>query len=93
MPQVPGSRRWTMPGAQPSRPGSSTRHVLQLAQFSRAIEAAQRLGQEPPGELYRARGQMYELLGEFDAARDDYTQAQVAARATGDRTGGMAEPA
>jgi DNA-binding CsgD family transcriptional regulator/tetratricopeptide (TPR) repeat protein len=54
-------------------------------QFSRAIEATQRLGQEPPAELYRARGQVYELLDEFEAARSDYTQAQAAARATGDR--------
>jgi predicted ATPase/DNA-binding NarL/FixJ family response regulator len=54
-------------------------------QFSRAIEATQRLGQSPPGTLYRARGQVYELLDEFDAARNDYLQAQAAARATGDR--------
>jgi DNA-binding CsgD family transcriptional regulator len=55
-------------------------------QFSRAIEATQRLGQEPPGALYRTRGQVYELLDEFDAARDDYTQAHQSARAAGDRT-------
>jgi DNA-binding NarL/FixJ family response regulator len=55
-------------------------------QFSRAIEAAQRLGQSPPGALYRIRGQVYELLDEFDAAHDDYLQAQAAARATADRT-------
>jgi DNA-binding CsgD family transcriptional regulator len=53
-------------------------------QFSRAIEATQRLGQAPPGTLYRARGQVYELLGEFDAAREDYSRAIEAARATHD---------
>jgi DNA-binding CsgD family transcriptional regulator/tetratricopeptide (TPR) repeat protein len=55
-------------------------------QFSRAMEATQRLGQEPPCALYRSRGQVYEQLDEFDAARDDYTRAHEAARATGDRT-------
>src|SRR5262249_22546348 len=55
-------------------------------QFSRAIEATQRLGRHPPASLYRARGQVYELLDEFDAARADYIQEQEAACATGDRT-------
>jgi len=55
-------------------------------QFSRAIEAARRLGQDPPGELYRTRGQVYQLLDEFDAAREDYTQALASARATSDHT-------
>jgi predicted ATPase/DNA-binding NarL/FixJ family response regulator len=57
-----------------------------VTQFSRAIEAARRLGQEPPADLYRARAQVYELLGEFDAARDDYLQAQAAAHSANDRT-------
>jgi hypothetical protein len=39
-----------------------------VQQFMRAIDAAQRHGQSPPPDLYRARGQMYEMLGAFDAA-------------------------
>jgi len=54
-------------------------------QFTRALAAARHLGQDPPPGLYRARGQMYEVLGEFDAARDDYEQALQSAHNAHDR--------
>jgi hypothetical protein len=73
-----------MPGARASRRALYAPRAA-ATQFSRAIEATQRLGQQPPAELYRARAQVYELLDEFDAARDDYAQAQAAAHAMGDR--------
>jgi tetratricopeptide (TPR) repeat protein len=52
--------------------------------FSRAIEAARHLGVAPPARLYRARGQSYELLGEFERAREDGEQALTAARGAND---------
>jgi DNA-binding NarL/FixJ family response regulator len=56
-----------------------------VEQFTRALDAARRLAHDPPHGLYRARGQMYEVLGEFDAACEDYTQALQTARGANDR--------
>lgn len=42
--------------------------------FTRAIEAAKRLG-SPMASLYHARGRSYDLHGDFEVARDDYVQA------------------
>jgi DNA-binding CsgD family transcriptional regulator len=53
--------------------------------LSHAIEAARQLGQRPPADLCRMRGQAYDTLGDFAAAADDYAAALAAARATGDR--------
>jgi DNA-binding CsgD family transcriptional regulator len=50
-----------------------------IVQYTRAIEAVQRLHQKPNPELYLARGRMHELLGAFDAAHADYMQALDAA--------------
>jgi DNA-binding CsgD family transcriptional regulator len=55
-----------------------------VEQFTRAIDAARRLGRDLP-DLWRARGQSRELLGEFDTACADYEQALQAAHAVGDR--------
>jgi tetratricopeptide (TPR) repeat protein len=44
-----------------------------LDQFARALEAAKHLSVSPLA-LYRARGQAYETLGEFDQAQSDYEQ-------------------
>ncbi len=52
--------------------------------FGRAMEAARHLGVTPPARLYRARGQSYELLGEFERARADDEQALAAARSAND---------
>lgn len=61
-------------------------HAPQAAieQFTRAIEAARRLGQPPAPELLRARGQAYDIRGEFERAQDDYVAALDSARAAGD---------
>src|SRR5205823_935306 len=50
-----------------------------VEQFTRALEAAHHLALAPSPTLYRARGQAYETLGEFDQARADYEQAREAA--------------
>jgi len=49
--------------------------------YTHAITAAQHRGQMPPTELYRARGQVREVLGDFDGSRDDHETALAAARA------------
>ncbi|HLZ71591.1 MAG TPA: AAA family ATPase [Dehalococcoidia bacterium] len=46
-----------------------------VEQFSRAIEAARRLGSTPAAALYRARGRAHETLGEFDLALTDLEAA------------------
>jgi ATP/maltotriose-dependent transcriptional regulator MalT len=51
-----------------------------VTHFSRALEAAQRLGAPPPGACLRGRAQMYEVLGEFEYARADYEAALESAR-------------
>ncbi|HET8843309.1 MAG TPA: AAA family ATPase [Ktedonobacteraceae bacterium] len=45
-----------------------------VEQLSWAIQAASHLSESPPPSLHRARGQAYELLGEFERARADYEQ-------------------
>ena len=51
------------------------------AHYCQAIAAAERLGTMPPPELYRARGQVREMLGDFAGARADHETALAAARA------------
>ena len=48
--------------------------------FTRALNAEQQLHIPHSIELFRARGKAYEILGDFDAALDDYTKALDAAR-------------
>ena len=48
--------------------------------FSHALTAAAQLGQAPIPALLRGRGQAYETLGEFEAARADYEHGLSAAR-------------
>lgn len=55
--------------------------------FTRAIEAARRLGIEPPGEVVSARGRAYEILGEHEAAARDFEAVLERAQAVGDRRG------
>src|SRR5579859_4083891 len=52
--------------------------------FGRAMDAAQKLGQSPPPEVIRGRGQAHHNLGEFESARADYEAALAAASAAGD---------
>jgi DNA-binding CsgD family transcriptional regulator len=55
--------------------------------FSHALEAAQRLGHPPSGSVLRARGQAYEVQGDFERAYDDYRRALETAREVDDRPG------
>src|SRR5947209_4984272 len=55
-----------------------------IEQFTRALDATHRLGVLPSPMIYRARGQAYETLGDFEHARSDYEQALDAARTTQD---------
>lgn len=55
-----------------------------LDYFTRAVTAASHLSLIPPSSLFRARGQTYELLGEFDRTRADYEAALQVARSTGE---------
>ena len=52
-----------------------------VEQFTRALEATGHLALTPPPKLYRARGQAYETLGDFQQAQSDYEQALETARA------------
>jgi predicted ATPase/DNA-binding CsgD family transcriptional regulator len=53
--------------------------------YSRALSALYNLAFTPPPELFRARGQAYEILGEFEHARADYEISLHIARSNGDR--------
>ncbi|HEU0028912.1 MAG TPA: AAA family ATPase, partial [Ktedonobacterales bacterium] len=55
-----------------------------IEQFTRAIAAARQLGLPADPALHRARGQAYEVRGEFERARDDYARVLEASRAAGD---------
>ena len=54
---------------------------MAVIHFSRAIEAADHLSVADP-ELLRLRGQVYEVLGEFEAAHNDYLHAAEIAQNT-----------
>ncbi|MFN8539868.1 MAG: AAA family ATPase [Thermomicrobiales bacterium] len=58
-----------------------------IAEFSRAVQAAERLGVPPALAVCRGRGQAYALLGDFGAAREDYERALAITRADGDPAG------
>jgi DNA-binding CsgD family transcriptional regulator/predicted negative regulator of RcsB-dependent stress response len=55
-----------------------------IEHFTRALDAAHNLGKPPSPATYRARGQAYETLGDFEHARGDYEQALDAARTAQD---------
>jgi tetratricopeptide (TPR) repeat protein len=52
--------------------------------YTRAIAAAGDLGTDTRDTLYRARGEVHERIGNFDAARADLEEALSLARAEGD---------
>ena len=60
-------------------------HRAAIDYFTWALEAADHLSLLPTPASYRARGQAYETLGEFEQAQHDYTCALDAARVTNDR--------
>jgi len=55
-----------------------------VEQWTRVMQAAQHLGQAVSPICYLARGQAYEILGDFEQAKTDYEQALHAARQTED---------
>jgi len=55
-----------------------------IEQFTRALDAAQHLGRVAAPTIYQARGQAYEILGEFEHARGDYERALEIARSVHD---------
>jgi len=61
-------------------------HRAAINYFTWALEAVDHLALPPAPALYRARGQAYETLGEFNQAQHDYTQALDAARKMNNRT-------
>jgi tetratricopeptide (TPR) repeat protein len=56
-----------------------------IEQFTHALEAAQQLGLPTPLAVLRLRGQAYEWVGDFEAARQDYEAALAQARTANDR--------
>jgi DNA-binding CsgD family transcriptional regulator len=54
-----------------------------VAQLTRALAAAERLGIAPAPRMYQARGRAYETLGQFAQAQADYDRALQAAHAAG----------
>jgi DNA-binding CsgD family transcriptional regulator len=73
------SRRAGLQALHMYAPWSAVEHL------TRALEAAAQLSVLPLGSDYRARGQAWQLLGEFERARADYEQTLVCARRDGDR--------
>lgn len=55
-----------------------------LNHYALALDAARELGRAAPADLLRAKAQMHDTLGEWDAARETYEQAMRAARAAND---------
>ena len=51
-----------------------------VEQWTRVMDAAQHLGQAVPPACYRARGQAYATLGDFEQAQADFERALHAAR-------------
>ena len=62
-------------------------HYEAITYYTRAIQAIGPAAAAPPPALWHARGQVYELQGDFDAARSDFERATEAARAVGDPVG------
>ena len=60
-------------------------HRATIDYFTWALDAAHHQSLPPAATFYRARGQAYETLGEFEQAQHDYTQSMNAARAMNDR--------
>ncbi len=55
-----------------------------IEQLTRALDAAHHLGRAVSSKVYLARGQAYEILGEFERARSDYERALEIARSVHD---------
>jgi tetratricopeptide (TPR) repeat protein len=55
-----------------------------IEQFTRALDATIHLGRSASPKIYQARGQSYEILGEFEHAHSDFEQALEIARSVPD---------
>jgi len=55
-----------------------------IEHLTHALDAAHQLHVTPPAQIYLARGQAYQTLGEFDRAQGDYEHALEAVRDTHD---------
>jgi len=84
------AREWTKVLAYAQRAGEKALALYApraaIEHYTHAVDAARRLPQTPMIGLYRARGQCYEVLGDFTAARDDYLLALEMAQNTQDQT-------
>ena len=60
-------------------------HLAAIDYFTWALDAAHHLSLPSPPALAHARGQAYEMLGDFEQARKDYTLALSSAQALQDR--------
>ncbi len=80
--------RWEKALLYTQRAGEKAQRLYSLwaaiEHFTRALDAAHHLGKPPSPAIYRARGQAYETLGDFEHARSDYEQALDAARTAQD---------
>jgi DNA-binding CsgD family transcriptional regulator/tetratricopeptide (TPR) repeat protein len=80
------AREWTKVLAYAQRAGEKALALYApraaIEHYTHAVDAAQRLSLTPMIGLYRARGQCYEVLGDFTAARDDYLLALEMAQNT-----------
>ena len=77
------TREYATRAAEQAQALSAPRAALE--QWTRVIHAAQQLGQSVPPTCYRARGQAYEILGDFEQAKLDYERALQAARQAEER--------
>lgn len=82
-------RRWLKAVDYAQRAGEKAlrlfSHRAAIDYFTWVLEATHHLLLPASPALYRARGQAYETLGEFEQAQHDYTEALESARAIHDR--------
>ena len=80
---------WSKVLVYAQRAGEQAQHLdaprSALEHFTHAIEAAHHASIHVSLDFYRARGQAYHMLGEFEHARNDYEQALHLALDTGNR--------
>ncbi len=80
---------WSKAVEYGQRAGERTLHLYApraaVEHFTQALDAASQLKMTEAPTIYQLRGQAYELLGEFEQARRDYTQALRIAEASRDR--------
>ncbi len=83
------AERWAAALAYARRAGQRAQKLYTpraaLEHYTRALEAAQKLSAPVPLDVLRERAQIFQTLGEFDAARADGETLLPAARERGDR--------